>query len=73
MKDIEIVIFNDNAWVRLKDFERVKEELEEGNKKLQNCANCKHRTRIDSLCKFRKEVIPSYLAHKRCDKWEPSE
>lgn len=73
MTDIKIAVINDNTWVRLKDFERVKEQLEEENKKLQNCANCKLRTRIDSLCKFRKEVIPSYLVHERCGKWEPVE
>ena len=29
MKDVEIVVFNDKSWVRLKEYQKVKEENEQ--------------------------------------------
>lgn len=34
MKDIEIVIFNDKSWVRLIEYQKVKEENEQLQQKL---------------------------------------
>lgn len=46
MKDIEIVIFNDNYWVKLTEYQRLQlknERLKQQLKKIKYCKNCKHR------------------------------
>ena len=42
MKDIEIVVFNDKSWVRLKEYQKLKEEneqLQKNNKHIQELIN----------------------------------
>lgn len=45
MKDIEIIISQDKSWVRLKEYQKVKEENEQLKaqiKKMKRCENCRH-------------------------------
>lgn len=56
MKDIEIVIFNDKSWVRLTEYQKLKEEnerLKQQIEKMKCCSNCngKFLSSRCSLCK----------------------
>ena len=71
MKDIEIVVFQDLSWVRLTEYQKIKEENEKLkliNKKMQCCKNCKKYRRLES------QVPLSCLKNQRinfcCEEWE---
>ena len=81
MKDIEIVVFQDKAWVRLKEYQKLKdryEALEETNE-YQNDAICSLQKQIEKMkncqnCnKFSKEfnsISSMCFGCKNKSKWE---
>lgn len=68
----EIVVFNDKSWVRLTEYQKVKEEneqLKQQIEKMKCCGNCTHRNakEVVETCKKKK----TYTLNKGfCDKWE---
>ena len=45
MKDIEVVVFQDKSWVRIKEYQKVKEENEQLKARIERmkcCGNCFH-------------------------------
>lgn len=57
MNDIEIVVFNDKSWVRLTEYQKLKEEnrqLKQQTEKMKCCGNCKYCDN-DNPCFFHKE------------------
>ena len=50
MTDIEIVVFNDKSWVRLTEYQQLKQQIEQ----MKNCQNCnkysKEFNTISSIC-----------------------
>ena len=85
MKDVEIVVFNDKAWVRLIEYQKLKdryEALEETNE-YQNDAICRLQKQIEKMkccenCRIRgAECVAlehqGILCGKTRDKWELAE
>lgn len=82
MKDVEIVVFNDKAWVRLIEYQKLKdryEALEETNE-YQNDAICRLQKQIEKMkcchsCKSHK--LNNLKNCQTCDgnysKWELAE
>lgn len=51
MTDVEIVVFNDKSWVRLTDYQKLKDRYEalEETKEYQNDAICRLQKQIEKM------------------------
>lgn len=66
MKDIEIVVFNDKSWVRLTEYQKLKQQID----KMKNCANCDYWFDMDSTCELHKEEIFDFMVDCDCKDWK---
>ena len=84
MKDVEIVVFNDKSWVRLTEYQKLKDRYEalEETKEYQNDAICMLQKQIEKMkcCENCKHSYHDRYHTLQCirncinfDKWELAE
>lgn len=75
MTEIEIVVFNDKSWVRLTEYQKVKEEneqLKQQIEKMKCCGNCTHRN-AEGVVETCRKLKKYTLIKGSCECWEVEE